>query len=35
MDEFEIMVIVIIAIIAVIFGFAILGIAFTFFRFLG
>lgn len=35
MDEFELAIMVIIAIIAVICGFAVLGIAFTFFRFLG
>jgi hypothetical protein len=35
MDEFEIAIMVIIAVIAIICGFAVLGIAFAFFRMLG
>lgn len=35
MDEFELAIMVIIAIIAIICGFAIIGIAFSFLRFLG
>jgi hypothetical protein len=35
MDEFEVMIMVIIAIIAIICGFAVLGIAVAFFRLLG